>query len=364
MLFCALAVMATAILGMVFDLGRMFIVKSELQAYADSAAMYASTKLDGTSGGIDRANTAASTGPLSSTAPNTVNMSNQTISSVTTTFATAYPPPGNNWDSYSTARGSATNAYRFVQVSVSAPTNLYFLPIIRTASSSTLSAKAIGGQRPMSGVSDGGLVPFSPDAHDPSDTRYFGLTPGLQYTLKWGNGNSTTCAGDAGFDPGNAPSQHGFVDLGQGNSNSLLREAITYSTYPKPDSDPSSVDVGTVLGGVPGNRGSSIFDALADRSAQDPDQTSTTWAQYLAAGGGNGRRVVTAAVNDPALASGNGNNATVTVIGFGNFLLDPADTISGSSGAICATYIGPASTSGASSGGTDGTKVYKSQLYE
>jgi hypothetical protein len=184
----------------------------------------------------------------------------------------------------------------------------------------------------------------------------------VQYTLKWGNGNSTTCAGDIGFNPGNAPSEHGFVDLGQGNSNDLLREAITYSTYPTPDSDP--VTVGTRLEVVPGNRGSSIFGALEARSLQDPDQTSRTYAQYVAAGTGNGRRIVTAAINDPWTSSGSGSNRASTVVGFGNFLIDPGNTINGSSGPICATYIGPASKSGAASGGTDGTKVYEVKLYQ
>ncbi|MCX6634023.1 MAG: hypothetical protein NT090_02860, partial [Acidobacteria bacterium] len=71
-----------------------------------------------------------------------------------------------------------------------------------------------------------------------------------------------------------------------------------------------------------------------------------------------------AAIHDPAQNSGNGNNFRVIVIGFGNFLIDPGDDISGSSGPICATYIGLASTSGASSGGSDGTKVYSVVLYQ
>jgi len=64
------------------------------------------------------------------------------------------------------------------------------------------------------------------------------------------------------------------------------------------------------------------------------------------------------------LAAGHGANGTVTVIGFGNFLLDPANTISGSSGPICATYIGVANLSGDASGGTDGTKFYAVALFK
>ena len=367
LLFAAVAILATAIVGLAFDLGRLYVAKAELQAYADAAAIFAATKLDGTRDGIDRANSAAAVGPLGSTSPNKVNLADETISNVAVRFATAY---NGTWDSSATARTSSTNSYRFVRVTTTAASKLYFLPIVNVLAnasntvgySHTLSAVATGGQRATATVTNGGLVPFSPDAHDAAETRNFGFTPGVRYTFKWGNGNTTTCEGDIGFSPGNAPSEHGFVDLGQGNSNSLLREAITYSTYPKPDDPP--VTVGTRLEVVPGNRGSSIFGALADRSLQDPDQESTTYAEYLARGIGNGRRVVSAAINDPWTSSGSGSNRASSVVGFGSFLIDPASAIDGSSGPICATYIGPAAKYVGSSGGTDGTKIYEVKLYQ
>ncbi len=181
--------------------------------------------------------------------------------------------------------------------------------------------------------------------------------------MKWGNGNTTTCAGDAGFNPGNAPPDHGFVDIGQGNGTSNLRTAIVYGGYPNALTVPSVIDSGDQLGDITGNRGSSIFGALSDRSSQDPDQTSLTWEQYKAAGTGNGRRVVTVAINDPALAGGHGSNGHVTVIGFGNFLLDPSATINGSSGPICATFIGPPNLNGYGSGASDATVVYTTTLF-
>ena len=150
------------------------------------------------------------------------------------------------------------------------------------------------------------------------------------------------------------------MDIGEGNSNANVRTAILSGGYPNANSSPSSLATGNTLGGVPGNRGSSIFDALNTRASQDTDDTSTTYAQYLASGTGNGRRVVTVAI--AGTWSGNGNNANTPILGFANFFLDP--TYSGTSGGICATYIGPASSSGTSSGGTDGTKVYSNILYQ
>lgn len=351
-----------AMLGLSFDLGRMFISKNELQTFADAAALAAATELMGGKAGVQQAYQVAQAGPLGTTRPNGVNFETSNITNVAANFSTAL---NGTYDSYATASGPNTNTYRFVRVTATANVPFYFLPVLPNIGlQQSLSASAVAGQNAGSGFGYGGLTPFSPSAHNASDTHNFGLTPGQRYTFKWGNGNSTTCPGDAGFNPGNAPSAHGFVDLGQGNGNSDLRDVITYGGYPNPSSNPSSVTAGTVLYSVPGNRGSSIFGALAERSLQDPDQTSTTYADYQTRGTGNNRRIVSAAIHDPALNSGNGSNFRMTVVGFGNFLIDPASMISGSSGPICATYIGPASTSGASSGGTDGTKVYAVLLYQ
>jgi hypothetical protein len=120
-------------------------------------------------------------------------------------------------------------------------------------------------------------MPFAPDAHNQADHVNFGLTPGTEYTLKWGNGNTTTCAGDAGFTPpGSPPSEHGFIDIGTGNSNSNIRDAIKWGGYPNANTNPSSIATGDTLGGVPGNRGSNIFDALQTHVDQDTPTTSTT----------------------------------------------------------------------------------------
>jgi Flp pilus assembly protein TadG len=350
-------------LGLTFDVGRMFIAKNELQTFADAAALAAAADLTGAKSGMQGANDVALTGPLGATRPNAVGFETNRITNVTTAYGTS---PTGTFDSYASASGPNTNTYRFVRVTATASVPFYFLPVLpNVASQQTLSATATAGQYPSNGFGNGGLEPFSPAAHSPADTHHFGFVPGQQYTLKWGNHNTTTCAGDSGFDPGNNSDQHDFVDIGQEtNGNSSLREVIEFGGYPNPTSNPSEIVAGTVLGGIPGNRGAGIFDALSNRSLQDPDQTSVTYEQYLAAGQGNGRRVVSAAIHDPALNSGHGANTAVVVIGFGNFLLDPAATIHGSSGPICATYIGPASTSGASSGGSDGTKVYSVMLYQ
>ena len=345
--------------GLAIDLGRMFIYKNELQTFADASALAAIAQMDGTQTGIQGANATATAGPLGTAKPNGYNFDTISITSVTTGYATAY---AGTYDNYATANSAGTNHYRFIRVAASASVPLNFLPVLPGIPTQlTESASATAGQKPQSSISNGGLLPFAPDAHNQADTQNFGLTSGMQYTLKWGNGNTTTCAGDAGFTPpGSPPSEHGFVDIGEGNSNSNVRGAIQYGGYPNASSSPSSVSTGDSLSGVPGNRGTSIFDALANRAAQDTDVTSTTYAQYKASGTGNGRRVVTVAI--AGTWGGHGANANTPVLGFANFLLDT--TYSGTSGPICATYIGPGDLNGAGSGGTDGTTVYSNVLYQ
>src|SRR5690349_15260816 len=46
------------VLGLGIDLGRMYIAKTEAQAYVDSASLAAAQQLDGTSAGVTRANSA------------------------------------------------------------------------------------------------------------------------------------------------------------------------------------------------------------------------------------------------------------------------------------------------------------------
>lgn len=346
-------------LGLAFDLGRMFIVRNELQTFVDAGAIAACRQMDGSQTGVELAHGTASSGPLGSTQPNGVNFDTTAIANVTDTYGTNL---SGTYDSYATASGAATNNYRFIKISANTTVPLYFLGIVPgLPTSQSLQASAVGGQNPLSSVPNGVLLPFAPDAHNQADTTNFGLTIGSEYTLKWGNGNTTTCGGDAGFTPpGNPPSEHGFVDIGEGNGNSNVRTAIEYGGYPNPQSTPSSIYAGLSLGGVPGNRGASIFAALNNRAGQDTDDTSTSYSQYLAGSKGNGRRIVTVAI--AGTWSGNGNNAATTVLGFANFFLDPS--YSGSSGPICATYIGPASSNGNGSAGTDGTKVYSVMLYQ
>jgi Flp pilus assembly protein TadG len=52
-----------AVIGMTFDLGRVYIARNEAQIFADAASMAAAKQLDGTPAGLDRARAAVTALP-------------------------------------------------------------------------------------------------------------------------------------------------------------------------------------------------------------------------------------------------------------------------------------------------------------
>ena len=358
-----------AMVGMAVDVGRMFIIKNELQTFADASALAACAKLDGTGSGISTADSIATQGPLGTTVPNGWNFDTVAISNVSTSYATSL---NGTYDSAATASAANVNTYAFIKVTANATMSLYFLPVISGIPFQyALSASATGGQmKQTGGVSGGGWAPFAPEAHDINDTTNFGFTPGHIYTLKWGNGGATTCSGDlndpwpTGQDQ-NPSSEHGFVDIGTGNSNANIKDAIVNSDYPPSGMTISSTAPNNILSAVPGNRGHSISDALDSRSAQDSDQTSLTYAAYKSAKAGNGRRILVVPVSEGwgLLHGAGGGNSDVTVMGFASFLIPPSADISFTSGPFCAEYIGRATSWGGTAGASDGTTIYKIMLF-
>jgi uncharacterized membrane protein len=53
-----------AVMGLAFDLGRIYIARNEAQVFTDAAAMTAASKLDGTAAGIQRAREAVNRLPM------------------------------------------------------------------------------------------------------------------------------------------------------------------------------------------------------------------------------------------------------------------------------------------------------------
>ena len=308
-------------LGMTVDLGHMFIVKNELQAFADASALAGCRWLDGTASGVRTANSVAVLGPLGASKPNGYDFGTTKVDSaaVTTMYARAFAGP---WVDYGAASSAPPNTFRFQKVSVSVKVPMYFLGVVGAGATQTVTASAVAGEVPVSSPT-GGLEPFVLEAPDPASPPDYGLVSGQEYPLE------------------------GFVDLGQGKQESALRSAIVYTVFPASPIVPGT----TRLDAVPGNRGS-ILSALAERSGQDTDQKSTTWLAYKQAARGNGRRIITAPVSGSP------------VIGFANFLLGPSSTIGGGAGPVLAAYLGPASLNGVAAPGGKGTQIYKVVLVQ
>ncbi len=122
---CIVLVILMAFAGLGVDIGRMYVIKSELQAFADAAALNAAMQLDDT----ERARTAAA--QLAS-GPNAMkwDMGTQPIENITVSFAKgdAVPDP-NSWE-----EKPSTNDRHFVRVVASAAAPLIFLRAFQSMS--------------------------------------------------------------------------------------------------------------------------------------------------------------------------------------------------------------------------------------
>ena len=126
--------------GLVIDLGRMYIAKDEAQTYADSVALYAANKLDGTSAGITAAqNTAAAN-------TNKWNFGKSTLPAPTMEFAKPLSSNGNVADSstWTTAPPNPPTNYAFVRVTAAVDVPLLFM---RALTATTTSRAIFAGRR-------------------------------------------------------------------------------------------------------------------------------------------------------------------------------------------------------------------------
>lgn len=130
---CIVLAILLGLAGLGIDIGRMYVIESELQAFSDAAALNAALQLDGTERGIARAREAAS---VLATGPHAMkwDMGSQPINDITVRF-----PQGNS---------------RYVRVVVSAPAPIIFLRALpagkagySTVAVSSVAAKTAEGAR-------------------------------------------------------------------------------------------------------------------------------------------------------------------------------------------------------------------------
>jgi Flp pilus assembly protein TadG len=354
------AILAAA--GLAIDLGRIFYVKSELQNFSDSASIFATMQLDGTSAGITNAQAAVTQvqGIMKwDFETKTVDTSNITVLFAQGQAQNPSVPDDTTW----TANPNDPSYYRFAKVTAAAPVPLSFMAALNTlqgggggayngssmlnymatgyvgvlGSTFNVSATSAGGQQLIT-TYPVGLLPFSPVAWAPTTPDDFGLNAGTVYTLRYpsqgGQKKGSVCAGDTNAPwIGNLPSQdRGY--WGSTSAAALRGEIID-------DSEIQPLAVGQVVPMVGGNKNTE-GSALAARIAEDSDTVSSTFTAYLSGQNGNGRRIVGVPINSgPTVVAP--YTQPFTAVGIGAFFLLTADNYTSVTGSdpICAEYIGP-----------------------
>jgi Flp pilus assembly protein TadG len=321
-----------AMMGLAFDVGRLYIVKNEGQAYCDAAVIVAAEKLNGKSSGISDATNAVQ------------NMANYwnwnttafTSSNRTVEFSNSQAGP------WTTSPPSNPVGYAFVRVTVNPNVPLYFLPAVQNLpGTTTVVARAIGGQVPQV-FNAGGYLPFTPFAQNVNDPN-FGFQVGQEYGMLWpGNINKkqNACAGDQTNWPAYnmsdqvSGSTRGYYEL---QAASAIADAIQGLRQTSP------LAVGDTLNMTNGQK-QAMQNALLARANLDTDRNSYNPSPGTAPSyNGNGMRLVVMPVN-----SGPNSIPPYKVVGFASFLLGMSYPSNGTQ-AWCAIYMGSTVAGGGSS---------------
>lgn len=302
--------------GLAVDVGRLYIVRNEMQAYVDTAAMSAALELDGTTTGFARARDRVASNA------NRWNMGTSVFGNTATEFSRSQTGP---WE---TSPVSGAD-YVFVRVRTTVAAPVYFTQMIAPGNSRTVAALAIAGQISRTRFREG-LFPFSPLAHN-SAPPDFGLTRGVHYTLRWPSSpkvGHNVCPGDdhesfVALATAGGGEERGFIEE---SSAANIRAAIVdnYQTIVREIGD-------TVI--MTGGAKQTQLDSLIERIYQDTDSTSATFSEYTSRNAGNGRRVVVTPINS--------YHPDYILLGYGAFfLLPPSDYSAGGNHSFCAEYIG------------------------
>lgn len=327
------------VVGLGIDLGRMYVVKSEAQAFVDAAALNAAARLALQPGDFAAAAAAASA------TPKRWEFNTNAFPTVETLFGTG---PADTFIANPPGSGHTAEEYTFTQVTARVSLPLYFLPVVVGSTRSSIAASAVAGQAAVTSL-PGGEFPFSPVSRSsrpdcPSDP--FGFCIGNKYTLRWpppGHAKGNVCQTDVWDDRASWGSEwRGYCCVDENNVPALER-AIMLGEGTVP------LAVGDMLPDPPGQKEAIDINAFIHF---DTDTQSTTYAEYVSAGIGNGKRIVTVPVNDPH---------TKQVVGFAAFFLPEADD----KFEFCGEYIGSIvlGAPGLTPGGGHGFGVWRLRLY-
>ncbi len=127
--------------GLAIDIGRMYVIRAELQSFTDAAALSAALQLNGTDPGLVRARAGA--GRLAN-GPHAMrwDMGTQPITQITTSFSSDRAA----WQEQPKQPGDL----RFVRVAVTEPAPIIFLRVFQPLTSTTVAAASVAAKTEQS----------------------------------------------------------------------------------------------------------------------------------------------------------------------------------------------------------------------
>lgn len=123
--------------GLGIDIGRMYVIRAELQSFTDAAALSAALELNGTPAGL--ANARSGAGRLAN-GPHAMrwDMGTQPITNITTSFS----PDQKTW----LEQPKQSADFRFVRVVAAEPAPVIFLRIFQPLTSTTVAAASVAAK--------------------------------------------------------------------------------------------------------------------------------------------------------------------------------------------------------------------------
>lgn len=138
----ATCIAMTVLLGFAalgIDIGRMYVIKSELQAFTDAAALSAATELDGSDAGIARAREAA-TRLASGEHAMKCDLGTRAITEIEPSFASGQTSPDpRSWQ----PAPQAAAEFRFARVTARAPAPLIFMRLFQARDASEVASSSV-----------------------------------------------------------------------------------------------------------------------------------------------------------------------------------------------------------------------------
>ena len=359
-------------MGFALDLGRLYLIRGELNQAANAMALAAAAQLNGTVAALGNATTAAQQSLDDSNGfANKYNFGGLPIGQTTGNLTSTVNPPA-YFDTLANALSGSGNqadgtTARHAQISITADAPLLFWSFLSVAQSRKTSVAAMATAGISAPVCTAcGIAPFAVAPLDPTDSINFGFgdpSAGQLFTLAFscsGTPAPTPLPGTGQviryviinrYDSGNATldeTQQLYRDgagglLASADPNPTgsavplacvgindASETIWAGATPVACSAAAPVSVVEALCGLysrfdnastPGNCATDITD-FADLSAQFlPDTDVTTGqADLYTAYTGNGRRVITVPIVNTLAANA---SATMLVLGFRQFFLEP-----------------------------------------